>query len=136
MTPPSSRPDRGPATTDRVAAGRAVYARNFGVAEDVAEATMIERAGADYVREVFQAAGGPGWHSAALTDRDRAVAVIAALVAQGVTDERLEVYLSLARRNGVDTDGLTALMVLLTAYLGQPHASLAMAAVRRSADRG
>ena len=69
------------------------------------EAAMIERAGPDYVQEVFEAAGGLGWLTAALTDRDRAIGVIAALVGQGVTDERLEVYLSLARRNGVDEKG-------------------------------
>lgn len=118
--------------TDRMAAGRSVYARNVGVDEAEVERVMTERAGADYVTEVFEAAGGLGWQSAALTDRDRSIAVIAALVTQGVTDERLSTYLRLARRNGVDEPGLTALMVLLTAYVGQPRASLAMATVRRS----
>lgn len=122
--------------SDRVAAGRAVYARNSGMDGAATEAAMTERAGPDYVREVFEAAGGPGWQSTALTDRDRSIAVIAALVGQGVTDERLEVYVSLARRNGVDEEGLTALMILLTAYIGQPHASMGMAAVRRSAEAG
>lgn len=51
-----------------------------------------------------------------------------------VTDQRLSTYLSLARRNGLDQDGLTALMVLLTAYVGQPYTSLAMESVQRSAD--
>lgn len=92
------------------------------------------RVGEDYVQEIFEVAGGLGWQSAALTDRDRSVAIIAALVGQGVADERLLTYLSLARRNGVDEDGLTALMVLVTAYVGQPYASVAMAAVRRSAE--
>ena len=120
--------------TDRAAAGRATYARNFGMDVAAAEAAMTERAGPDYVHEVFEVAGGLGWQTTALTDRDRAIGVIAALVGRGVTDERLEVYLSLARRNGVDEEGLTALMVLLTAYIGQPHASMAMGAVRRSAE--
>ena len=119
---------------DRIAAGRAVYARNLGMDGAAAEAAMTDRAGAAYVQEVHLAAGGPGWQSSALTDRDRAVAVIAALVGQGVTDQRLEVYLSLARRTGLDEDGLSALMVLLAAYLGQPHTSMAMAAVRRTAE--
>jgi 4-carboxymuconolactone decarboxylase len=119
---------------DRTAMGRAVYARNFGVDEARAEALMIGRVGADFTREVFEAAGGPGWQSAALTDRDRSIAVIAALVSQNVTDERLTTYISVARRNGVDEHGLTALMVLLAAYVGQPYASSAMEAVRRSAQ--
>jgi 4-carboxymuconolactone decarboxylase len=120
--------------SDRATAGRAVYARNLGVDDAEAERILTDRAGADYVREVFEAAGGLGWQSTALTDRDRSIAVTAALVSQGVTDERLSPYLSLARRNGVDEQGLTALMVLLTAYVGQPNASMAMAAVRDSAD--
>lgn len=122
--------------TDRATAGRSVYARNIGVDETEAERLMTDRVGADYVREVFEAAGGLGWQSTALTDRDRSIAVIAALVTQDVTDERLSTYLSLARRNGVDESGLTALMVLLTAYVGQPRASLAMAAVHQSSQPG
>ena len=114
-------------------AGRAVYARNFGVDETTAERLMTERAGADYVAEAYEAAGGPGWQGDALTDRDRAVAVISALVASHVTDERLDVYLNAARREGVDESGLAQLMILLTAYVGQPYPSAAMTAVRRSA---
>jgi hypothetical protein len=34
-------------------------------------------------------AGGLGWQSTALTDRDRSIAIIAALVCQNVTDQRL-----------------------------------------------
>lgn len=120
--------------TDRRAAGRAVYARNFQVDDAEAERLLTDRVGEDYVREIFEAAGGLGWSSTALTDRDRSIAVIAALVGQNVSDERLSVYLALARRNGVDEQGLAALMILLTAYVGQPFASTAMAAVRRSAD--
>lgn len=122
------------AKTDRVTAGRAVYARNLGVEDAEAERILTDRAGTDYVREVFEAAGGPGWQSPALTDRDRSIAVIAALVSQGVTDERLSPYLALARRSGVDGQGLTALMILLTAYIGQPRTSMAMAAIHRSPD--
>ena len=121
-------------TTDRVAAGRTTYAHNTGMDEAGVERVMTERAGEDYVHEVFGIAGGPGWQSPALTDRDRAVAVIAALVGQGVSDERLSPYLSLARRSGLDEQGLTELMVLLTAYVGQPRGSTGMAAVRRTAQ--
>lgn len=119
--------------SERWRAGRAVYARNFGVDETTAERLMTERAGADYVAEAYEAAGGPGWQGDALTDRDRAVAVISALVASHVTDERLDVYLNAARREGIDEAGLGQLMILLTAYVGQPYPSAAMSAVRRSA---
>ena len=122
--------------SERAAAGRDVYARNLGLEPAEAERLMTERAGAVFTREAFEAAGGPGWQSPALTDRDRGIAVIAALVAQNVTDQRLSTYLSVARRNGVDSDGLTALMVLLTAYVGQPYTSMAMQAVLTSAPEG
>jgi 4-carboxymuconolactone decarboxylase len=124
----------GAATLSRAVLGRAVYARNFGLDEATTEAVMVERAGARYVAEAYEAAGGPGWHGQALTDRDRAVAVITALVASGVLDERLDVYVRLARRNGVDEHGLEQLMILLTAYLGQPFPSAAMSAVHRSRE--
>jgi 4-carboxymuconolactone decarboxylase len=120
-------------TTDRIVKGRAVYARNFGVTEAKAEALMTERAGREFTQEAFNAAGGTGWQSIALTDRDRSIAVIAALVSQNVTDERLTTYLAVARRSGVDAQGLTAVMVLLTAYIGQPFTSLAMETVKRTA---
>jgi len=124
--------DDDTAHSDRARRGRAVYARNFGVDEETAEQLMIDRAGAAYVDEAYEAAGGPGWHGSALTDRDRSVAVISAFVAGDVNDQRLDVYLNLARRNGLDDDGLTQLMILLTAYVGQPYPSAAMHAVRRT----
>ena len=123
-------------SASRFELGRTVYARNFGVDEATAERLMTERAGADYTREAYEAAGGPGWQGAALSDRDRSIAVISALVASDVIDERLDVYLRLARANGVDEDGLTQLMILLTAYIGQPYPSAAMRAVRRSGSQG
>jgi len=119
--------------SDRVAAGRAVYARNFGVAPDEAEGILTDRAGAQYAHEAFLAAGGPGWNGDDLTDRDRTIAVIAALVGQHVTDQRLVTYLNGARNAGVTEQGLAELMVLLTAYLGQPAASAAMHVVLTSA---
>jgi 4-carboxymuconolactone decarboxylase len=108
---------------ERTSLGRAVYARNFRLLDTQAEALMRDAAGQMFVDEAYLVAGGPGWQSRDLTDRDRSVAVIAALVGQHVTDERLHPYLSLARRNGVTEEGLEALMVLLAAYVGQPAAS-------------
>ncbi len=120
----------------RATAGREVYTRNFGLSPAEAQRVMSEHAGDVYTQEAFEAAGGPGWQGQNLTDRDRSIAVITALVAQNVTDERLSTYLSLARRTGLDDRALTELMVLLTAYIGQPYTSLAMEAVRRSAGQG
>jgi 4-carboxymuconolactone decarboxylase len=118
---------------DRIAAGRAVYARNFRISEDETERLMSERAGALLAHEAFLAAGGAGWQGAGLTDRERTNAVIAALVSQHVSDQRRVTYLNGARAAGVTEEGLADLMVLLTAYLGQPAPSVAMAAVLTSA---
>lgn len=115
--------------SDRALVGRAIYARNFEVDEAEASRLMSDRVGALYTQEVFEVAGGQGWQSAALTDRDRSIAIIAAMVSQNVVDQRLTTYLSLARRNGLTQQSLSALMVLLTAYVGQPYASAAMAVV-------
>jgi len=120
---------------DRISAGRAVYARNLGVTEGEAESMLTARSGEQYAREAFLAAGGPGWSGTELTDRDCGVAVIAALVSQHVTDTRLATYLNAARTAGVTEQGLAEMMVLLTAYLGQPAASLAMAAVLTTAPQ-
>jgi 4-carboxymuconolactone decarboxylase len=121
-------------TEARIAAGRGVYARNFGVRDEQAEDMLAERAGARYAREALLAAGGPGWNGSDLSDRDRAIAVIAALVSQHVTDERLLTYVRAARSAGVTDQGLEELMILLTAYMGQPAPSAAIAAIRASAD--
>lgn len=122
--------------SDRLRRGRAVYARNFGVDEQTAQQIMVDRAGATYAAEAYEAAGGPGWHGDGLTDRDRSVAIVAAFVASNLIDERLQVCLNLARANGIDEDGLTELMVLLTAYVGQPAPSAAMVLIQRMRGDG
>ncbi|MEV0952478.1 carboxymuconolactone decarboxylase family protein [Promicromonospora sp. NPDC050249] len=123
--------DAAPSTV-RARAGRARFALNFGVDEATAQRLMTERAGPEYTAEAYEAAGGLGWQGNALTDRDRSIAVISALVTSHIIDDRLDVYLNLARRNGIDEDGLTQLMILLTAYIGQPLPSAAMSAIRRT----
>ena len=121
---------------ERVLLGRRVYARNLGMDEHEAEDAMRRRAGSLFVREAYLAAGGPAWHGPGLTYRDRALVVIAALVGQHVTDERLAPYLALARANGIPEDGLDAVMILLSSYVGQPAASSGAAAVLRSRPPG
>jgi len=110
----------------RRARGVAAYARIFEVPDDQVPAAMASRVGPVFAEEAFQFAGGAAWADPALTGRDRSLAIITALVAQGVSGDRLDAHLDLARRNGLDDDALTALMVLLAGYLGYAHASLAM----------
>ena len=65
-------------------------------------------------------------HPGRVTDRDRSIAIITALTAQGVTGDRLTTHLQRAQDEGLDVDALTGLTILLAGYLGYPKASLAM----------
>jgi len=123
----------GTTRDDRHARGTAAYARIFGVPEDQLPAAFTARVGPVFAEEQLQAAGGPAWSDPALTSRDRSIAVITALVAQGVNGDRLEARLDLARRNGLGDDALTTLMVLLASYLGYARASLAMETIHTRA---
>ena len=116
-------PDATPA--DRRARGVAAYARIFDVPDGQVPAAMASRVGPVFAEEAFQFAGGAAWADPSLSGRDRSLAIVTALVAQGVSGDRLGAHLDLARKNGLD-DALTALMVLLAGYLGYAHASLGM----------
>jgi 4-carboxymuconolactone decarboxylase len=109
--------------------GVAAYAKIFGVPEADVAAALAERVGPVFAEEAMQAAGGPAWSDPALTDRERGIAIITALTAQGVAGDRLATHVRLAQQNGLDRDALTALMTLLAGYLGYAHASLAMETV-------
>lgn len=116
--------------------GIAAYARIFAVPEEDVPAEMAAVVGPVFAEEAFVSAGGPAWSHPALTPRERSIAVVTSLVAQGVTGDRLDSHLRLAQRNGLDREALTVLMTLLAGYLGYPRASVAMESVARVADSG
>jgi 4-carboxymuconolactone decarboxylase len=116
--------------------GIEAYARIFDVPEKDVPKAMADRVGPVYAEEVFLAAGGPAWFHPALTDRERSMLIIAALASQGVAGERLDIHVRLAQRNGLDYEALTAMMTLLTNYIGQAYGSQAMEAVQRVAGPG
>jgi 4-carboxymuconolactone decarboxylase len=109
--------------------GIEAYARIFDVSPTEVPAAFTRRVGSEFGNEALQAAGGAAWANTALTARDRSIAIITALAAQGVTDDRLKTHVQLARRVGIDEDALTALMTLLAVYLGYARASVAMESV-------
>jgi 4-carboxymuconolactone decarboxylase len=124
-------PSAGPAR--RRERGIEVYARIFDVPEKDVPAAMAGRVGPVFAEEAFLSAGGPAWSDPAFTDRERSIAIITALAAQGVAGERLESHIRLAQLNGLDYEALTVMMTLVTKYIGEAHGSLAMEAVHRIA---
>jgi 4-carboxymuconolactone decarboxylase len=71
-----------------------------------------------------------------VSDRERSLVIVAVLAAQGVAGERLDSHVRLARRNGLDYEALTAMMTLVTNYIGQAYGSQAMEAVQRVSGPG
>ena len=115
-----------PESRSRRAGGISAYAKIFAVSEHEVPAAFAARVGSPFAEEALQAAGGAAWSHPALTGRDRSIAIITALAAQGVSGDRLNTHLRLGRQHGLDGDALSALMTLLAGYLGYPRASLAM----------
>lgn len=121
-----------PSSLGRRERGAAVYARIFAVPEEEVVGTFSDRVGSVFAEEALHAAGGASWWQPALTSRDRSIAIITALVAQGVTDDRLLTHLRLGVQKGLDLDALTGLMTLLATYTGYLRASIAMEIVHAS----
>lgn len=118
--------DQGSSTGSRRQRGIAAFARIFGVAEQDLPVAFAGRVGTVFAEEAYQSVGGAAWSDPALTGRDRSIAIITALTAQGVSGDRLVTHLRLAQQHGLDAGALTALMTLLAPYMGLPRASLAM----------
>ncbi len=109
--------------------GIAAYAQIFAVPTAQVLATFASRVGPVFAEEALQGAGGAAWSHPAFTGRDRSIAVITALTAQGISGDRLDTHLLRGRKHGLDEDSLTALMTLLAGYIGYPRASQAMETV-------
>jgi len=114
--------DPTPSRRDR---GVSVYANILGAPEEDTPRLFGELVGATFADEVFEAGGGAAWQHPALTPRDRSIAIITALVCQGVADKRLRAHIRLGRRAGLDEESLVVLALLLASYAGYPRASIA-----------
>ena len=109
--------------------GIAAYAEIFAVPAQQVVAALTGRVGPVFTEEALQSAGGAAWAHPGFTDRDRSIAIITALTAQGISGDRLDTHLQLGRKHGLDEDSFTALMTLLAGYVGYPRASQAMETV-------
>ena len=117
--------------TERTERGTAVYAETFGVGTGELRAAFVDRVGARFADEAVLAAGGPAWNDPALDDRSRSVAIITALICDGVRGPRLTSHLERAVRAGLDQAALEVLTVLLALYAGQARTSVAAEDIHR-----
>jgi 4-carboxymuconolactone decarboxylase len=110
--------------------GVAVLAAQFGVSEEDLPAFMAARFG-ERLADGAVAAGSTAWaDDSPLTNRERSLLVLAALVTQGGVDARLRAHFRLALQNGITRDELDAAVAFLAVYVGYPRASVAMEALR------
>ena len=114
---------------DRHERGVAAYASQLGVRPAVVVAWFTQRMGERFGRVAINAAAG-AWVDDCLSLRDRSLAVVAALVAQGAVDDRLRGHVRWAVEHGSSREELEALVTLLAVYVGFPRASVAMEIVR------
>lgn len=109
--------------------GLDAYASQFGIDRAEVPAWFAERFGERFGREAINAAGG-AWNDDELSLRDRSIAVVAALIAQGGVESRLRGHVRWAIEHGVTPEQLDALVALLAVYVGYPKASVANEIVR------
>lgn len=114
---------------ERYERGLDAYASQFGISRDEVPAWFAEHMGERFGTEAINAAAG-AWVDDCLSLRDRSLAVVAALVAQGAVDDRLRGHVRWAVAHGSSREELEALVTLLAVYVGFPRASVAMEIVR------
>jgi alkylhydroperoxidase/carboxymuconolactone decarboxylase family protein YurZ len=115
---------------DRRARGIAAFASQFGVEESDLVDHMKKKFGAQMTEEAIQSAGGGAWEENELSLRDRSIAVVAALVAQGGVEARLGGHIRWAIEHGVSAVQIESLITLLAVYVGYPKAAVAMGVAR------
>ena len=117
--------------SERRERGIAVFAESFGVSADELPTAMAERVGALYAEEAIFAAGGPAWNDPALPDQHRSVAILTALICEGVLGNRLEAHLQRAVRAGLDQRAIELMVLVLAIYVGQEKTSIAAEEIQR-----
>ena len=118
-----------PEDGDRWSRGLAAYASQLGLSEAEVFEHLRTSFGERMATEAISAAGG-AWREDGLSLRDRSLAVVAALVAQGDSEARLRPHTRWALAHGATAEELEALVALLAVYVGYPRASVAMEVVR------
>ena len=115
--------------SERYERGLDAYASQFGIGRADVPTWFAERFGERFGEEAINAAGG-AWVEDCLSLRDRSLLVVAALIAQGGAEARLEGHVRWSIDHGSTREELEALVSLLAVYVGYPKASAGMEVVR------
>jgi 4-carboxymuconolactone decarboxylase len=111
--------------TERRENAMRVYASQFGVPDSEVTAILTESFGPRMAEEALASMGGSAWDGV-LTWKERSLAVVAALIAQGGVEDRLRAHIRWAARNGATREELDALVSMLAVYVGYPRAAAGM----------
>jgi 4-carboxymuconolactone decarboxylase len=120
---------------ERWARGLRAYASQFDLPEEEVFAYLSERFGETMAMEAVHAAGAAWASDSPLSLRDRSLAVVAALAAQGGVEDRLRPHVHWALAHGATRAEIEALLAFLAVYIGYPRASVAMEIAREELDR-
>jgi 4-carboxymuconolactone decarboxylase len=119
---------------ERWARGIAAYASQFGLPEEEVFPHLSSRFGEGMATEAVVAAGRAWDPDSPLSLRDRSLAVLAALAAQGGVEDRLRPHVRWALEHGATRAEIEGLLAFLAVYIGYPRASVAMEVAREELD--
>jgi 4-carboxymuconolactone decarboxylase len=120
---------------ERWSRGIRAYASQFGLPEEEVFEHLSGRFGERMATEAVYAAGAAWEAESPLSLRDRSLAVVTALAAQGGVETRLRPHVRWAIEHGATRAELEALLAFLAVYIGYPRASVALEVVREELDR-
>lgn len=119
---------------ERWARGIAAYSSQLGMPEEEVFGHLSSRFGERMATEAVQAAGGAWDLTSPLSLRDRSLAVLTALAAQGGVEERLRPHVRWAVEHGATRAEIEGLLAFLAVYIGYPRASVAIDIARQELD--
>jgi 4-carboxymuconolactone decarboxylase len=119
---------------ERWSRGIAAYASQLGMPEEEVLRHLSSRFGERLATEAVLAAGGAWELNSPLSLRDRSLAVLTALAAQGGVEERLRPHVRWAVEHGATRAEIEGLLAFLAVYIGYPRASVAIDIARQELD--
>jgi len=120
--------------SERYERGLDAYSSQLGIERDAVPGWFTERFGARFAEEAINAAGG-AWHGEGLSQRERSLVVVAALITQGGVEARLRGHIRWAVEHGCSGEELEAVATLLAVYAGYPKASVGLELIREELAR-